>query len=267
MRVLPKYKARVLAIDPGLTVSGWAVLDAQSGGLLLCGTTRPPGPSIKLETRLEVFQSLASSLFSRLALTQLDAVVCEAAAPLVLNPASAEKVERVRSTWESVARANSVPVLERVNPRTIQTQMLGLRGAQAIRADVKRIARSVAQHIFGQSTLGFVELEHGREWEEGRLAIADLTQDAIDALLLGSYAVTLIKRGELEVQSGLLGDIGVRSTRRGSFVSPQTDATDLSAAYGLGRSRRSGQTPTSGRGLRWTAEQLRQVGKGRREPR
>lgn len=172
-------KKRLLAVDPGLTSTGWALFSfsKRSAELEAVGNIRPPGPSLPLESRIEALQKQISQLFLELGLGELDLLVCEDAAPLVKNPNSAAKVERVRGTFETLARAAGLCVPGRVNPRTIQSEIMGLRGAQLPRAQVKEVAAKTVLNLFPVFS-----------------SSDELNQDAIDAILVGSYSCGLIER-------------------------------------------------------------------------
>lgn len=143
--------------------------------------------------RLLHLQDTVTEVICGLRMQSGDLLVCEGPAPLVLNPSSALKVERVRGIFESVARAQQLQVLGRINPRTVQTELLGMRGKQLARAEVKTWARQTAERIFGAS-LDELPLYGARR--KGR----DLPQDVIDALLIGSVAAS-------RVQLSLTGNI------------------------------------------------------------
>jgi hypothetical protein len=66
-------------------------------------------------------------------------MVCEAATT-VRDPHNALKVETVRAMFESVARGRLVGVPGRINPRSVQFEVMGLSGKQLPRAEVKDMA-------------------------------------------------------------------------------------------------------------------------------
>lgn len=168
------YSKRLLAVDPSLTCTGWAVFDIKSQIPTEFSIIRPPGPRISLSERYDWLQSKIEGIYERLALGEEDFLVCEGPAPLVKNPESSLRVERVRSIFEAVGRMYGVKVLSRLNPRTVQTEILGLRGKQIPRAEVKKLARSTALQVFpGINNAGEKKL----------------SQDVVDAILVGMLAV------------------------------------------------------------------------------
>ena len=140
------------------------------------GVVSPPGPGHALEYRLAVLQESVADIFGNFSLDESDILVCEGPAPLVKNPISSLKVERVRSIFEAVARTRGVTVPGRLNPRTVQTELLGMRGKQLERKDVKAWAREVAARLYGD----LISQEK------------KLSQDIVDALLIGSLAVARV---------------------------------------------------------------------------
>ena len=176
----------LFAVDPSLSSSGWALFSLADGAPLAAGLLKPPGVSAGMPQRLLELQQSIDALFRRFRMGGGDYLVCEGPAPLVLNPSSAVKVERVRGIFETVARSHSVQVPGRLNPRTLQTELLGMSGKQAARGVVKASARSVAANIFG------VHLEriplYGLKRE-----VQELPQDIVDALLIGVLAHSRIR--------------------------------------------------------------------------
>lgn len=168
---------RLIAVDPSLTASGWALFSLESGAPECWGVLAPPGAAHSLEYRLTCLQKSVADIFDRHALDERDVLVCEGPAPLVKNPLSSLKVERVRSIFEAVARARGVLVPGRLNPRTVQTELLGMRGKQLERKQVKAWAREVAVRLYG-NVLN---------------SAPRVSQDIIDALLIGSLAVSRVQ--------------------------------------------------------------------------
>lgn len=147
----------LVAVDPSLTASGWAVFSLARGTPCAVGVIEPPGPSLHLADRMSALQQKVDRTFRALALGEGDILVCEGPAPLVLNPQSALKVEGVRGVFETVARSLGLTVPGRVNPRTVQTELLGMRGPQLARSTVKEWARGTAERLYGEE---LVELFH-----------------------------------------------------------------------------------------------------------
>ena len=188
----------LIAIDPSLTASGWALFDLENGQPLALGLISPPGPEANLSRRLEELQREVSSLFLELALGAGDILVCEGPAPLVLNPDSAVKVEQVRSIFESVARTSRMLVPGRINPRTVQTEILSIKGRQLERRVVKACAREAVKKLYGPLLPG-LKIRCASRRKKGTLP-----QDIVDALLIGSLAVSrcqLARKLALEVDS------------------------------------------------------------------
>ncbi len=174
---------RLIAIDPSLTCTGWVVFDVESQRPTYCSVFRPPGTEVALSERYDWLQSEVMRAFDQQALGPGDFLVCEGPAPLVKNPESALRVERVRSIFEAVGRLNGVKVLQRLNPRTVQTEILGLRGKQLARDQVKSIARSTVLQVFPEFTND-----------------KKLSQDVVDALLIGMLAVSKV---QIHVRTGM----------------------------------------------------------------
>lgn len=169
---------RVIAIDPSLTQSGWAVFDVHRQNATAWGVISSMPASIPLVDRLNDLQSKISKLFSDMGLSSNDFLVCEGPAPISLNPSSSIKVEQVRGIFETLARCNGVKVLSRLNPRTVQNEILGLKGKQLPRQEVKQVARQVLLQLYADRKSEFMNLQ----------------QDVIDALLIGTLAQSRISQ-------------------------------------------------------------------------
>lgn len=189
-------KEKLLAIDPSLTASGWALFSlgndgspsAQSAAAthrlpLAVGVICPPGPEVEMSRRLASLQTQVEQLISKLHMSKGDFLVCEGPAPIVLNPDSAIKVERVRGIFETVARSFGLVVPGRINPRTVQSELLGMRGKQLSRSAVKEWARHTAQVLFGPQ-LASCPINGLRQGKR-RSGTPAMPQDIIDALLIG----------------------------------------------------------------------------------
>lgn len=172
---------RLLAIDPSLTASGWALFSLASGKPQQAGVIHPPKSSYPLSYRLKKLQEEVEALLSELSFASSDILVCEAAATIIRNPLSAMKVERVRGIFETVARSNGCIVPGRINPRTVQSELLGMSGQQLPRKVVKEQARIVAEKLFPQIVTSKDKNK------------AKLPQDVIDALLIGEVALGRIR--------------------------------------------------------------------------
>lgn len=178
----------LFAVDPSLTCSGWALFDLKTSKPLATGIVLPPPATFSLEYRINFLQGEIKRIFIGMNLDKRDYLVCEGPAPLVLNPDSALKVERVRGVFEAVARENNLNVVGRLNPRTVQTELLGFKGKQIERKEVKKIAKQVALNLFSS----FLSSK------------SKVTQDEIDALLIGALASSKIK---MAVSSKLSPDV------------------------------------------------------------
>lgn len=213
-QILTKIEGgRLLGIDPSLTQSGWALFSLESEDPLEWGVLKPEEKTAPLSERLLSLHRSVEELFNHFKINHTDYLVCEGPAPVSLNPSSSIKVEQVRGIFEGIARTRGAIVPGRLNPRTLQSELLGLRGKQAPRDEVKRIARAVLAQMFSKRvSIG--------------LDIATISQDAVDAILIGVLARSKIQYGLL---SGAI----------------------LSSLFEGGGSR------NSGRRLRWTEKNLK----------
>lgn len=176
---------KLIAIDPSLTASGWALFDLESARPIQYGLIRPPGTELGLSARYEWLQQQVTILLSEIRVSPKDYLICEGPAPLVKNPESALRVERVRSIFEAVGRMRQMIIVDRLNPRTVQSELLGLRGAQLKRDVVKGIAREAVLRMFER------ELSDAKE---------KLSQDIVDALLVGALATS---RVQMHIKTGV----------------------------------------------------------------
>ncbi len=165
----------LIAVDPSLTASGWAAFDISSSKPLAAGVLSPPGPEQALHRRLQNLHEKVQALFSRLSFGKGDILICEGPAPLIKNPQSALKVEQVRGIFECAAREIGAIVPGRINPRTVQSELLSLSGKQLPRIEVKRTARATALQLYGNY-----------------LKDEKTSQDICDALLVGTLALSRI---------------------------------------------------------------------------
>lgn len=187
----PNKIKRVLAVDPSLTCSGWALLNCNSSNdnsIIAVGQIKSLSPSFSLSDRLLDLQHRILSLFEKLKLGSSDAVICESPTT-VIDPSAAFKVEQVRCIYEVLARSLEIWVPGRINPRSIHRELLGMKGAQLKRSFVKQSAVTTVKMLFGSqlSAIGFPVNE------------SDLAkkQDIVDALLLGSYATTKLQESKI----------------------------------------------------------------------
>jgi Holliday junction resolvasome RuvABC endonuclease subunit len=198
----------LLAVDPSLTCSGWALLSIREGDVLAVGKVRSAPPSVPLATRLERLQGAIKKVVSDLALGDRDVLVCEAPTTMK-DPHNAIKVEQVRGLFESTGRNRGVVVPGRVNPRSVQFEVMGLTGKQVARAEVKAAAVRTVQYLYAPA-LRRLGLE---------TTVEDLTkhQDIVDAMLIGRFAVLRIQ-GALDARQSLESVFDTQSRQqRGSW--------------------------------------------------
>jgi Holliday junction resolvasome RuvABC endonuclease subunit len=183
----------LMAIDPSLTCSGWALLSVPDGGVIAVGKIKSDPPSIPLATRLEKLQDRISSVLANLTLGPSDVLVCEAPTTMK-DPHNAIKVEQVRGLFESAGRSRGVSVPGRVNPRSVQYEVMGLKGKQLVRAEVKASAVRTVQYLYAAELrrLGI---------DSGETALSK-HQDIVDAILIGRFALLKVK-GAVDTRQSL----------------------------------------------------------------
>jgi Holliday junction resolvasome RuvABC endonuclease subunit len=179
----PRY---LLAVDPSLTCSGWALFDLRSERLCGVGKVMSLPASLSLSIRLADLQSKITTLFSQLTLANNDVLVCEGETTM-RDPRAVIKVEQVRSIFESVGRAGKVIVPGRVNPRSVQSELMGFRGRQVKREVVKATARQLVETLYADR---LKELQFCME-----LHMLERHQDIVDAILVGRLALLRLKAG------------------------------------------------------------------------
>ena len=172
---MSKYRC-LLSIDPSLTCSGWALFSVAGGGIKAVGKVKADKPSIPLATRLEKLQTTISKMIEGLGLGAGDLLVCEAPTTMK-DPHNAIKVEQVRGLFESLGRQRGVHVPGRINPRTVQYEIMGLKGKQLPRPEVKAAAVRTVEFLYADELqkLGLSELKKH--------------QDIVDAILIGRQAL------------------------------------------------------------------------------
>jgi Holliday junction resolvasome RuvABC endonuclease subunit len=200
----------LLAVDPSLTCTGWAAFALPRGVLYGVGKVRSIPAAFPLAKRLEDLQRQIAGLFESLNLSSGDILICEAETTM-RDPRAAFKVERVRGIFESLARSRSVCVPGRLNPRTVQYEVMGLGGRQPERKSVKEAAVRVVSSVYSSQLkkLGF-------DVSEDNLR---RNQDIVDAILVGSLGTTKIIAAEqagmaLERAFQLDTDLKYRGRRR-----------------------------------------------------
>jgi Holliday junction resolvasome RuvABC endonuclease subunit len=183
----------LMAVDPSLTCSGWALLSIPAGEVLAVGKIKAAPPSIPMATRLERLQTSIKKVIANLSLGGADVLVCEAPTTMK-DPHNTIKVEQVRGLFESSGRNQGVAVPGRVNPRSVQYEVMGLTGKQAGRIEVKAAAVRTVQYLYAPT------LERlGIETSDAALK---KHQDIVDAILIGRFAVLKIQ-GAIESRQTL----------------------------------------------------------------
>jgi Holliday junction resolvasome RuvABC endonuclease subunit len=194
----------LLAVDPSLTCSGWALFSVTDGRITAVGKVRSDPPRFAMGERLRVLQERIEEVLRRLNLGQRDILVCEAATT-IKDPHNALKVENVRSIFESVARTRAVTVPGRINPRSVHLDVMGLKGKQMPRVEVKRAALRTVQFLY-ESDLSRLGLDN---------ASLAKHQDIVDAVLIGRLALMRLKSaqdGSFPIES--MFSIGTLQNRR-----------------------------------------------------
>ena len=176
--------SRLLAIDPSLTCSGWALFDVLKQSIIGVGKIRSLKSSFELQHRYNDLQIKIANLFGSINLNSSDILVCEAPTTMI-DPRAAFKVEQVRGVFETLARQINVTVPGRVNPRTVQYELMGMRGKQLRREVVKQNAVLTVQKVYGHDlqAIGFSNSADNLKRH----------QDIVDAILVGSLAVSRVK--------------------------------------------------------------------------
>ncbi|NDC38860.1 MAG: hypothetical protein EBZ48_12555 [Proteobacteria bacterium] len=174
-------RQRLLAVDPSLTCSGWAFFDSKAGKVLAVGKIRSLSATIPLADRLVDLQNRIEAVMAKLKLGSRDTLICEAPTTM-RDPRAAIKVEQVRCIFEVLARTLHVQVPGRINPRTVHHELLGFRGRQVARPEVKRAAVQVVRQLFS------TELE-GIGFDPSAYNLSR-HQDIVDALLIGYIGLT-----------------------------------------------------------------------------
>lgn len=183
----------LMAVDPSLTCSGWALLSVPQGEVLAVGKIKAAPPSLPLATRLERLQGSIAKVLTNLSLGDLDVLVCEAPTTMK-DPHNAIKVEQVRGLFESAGRSRGVVVPGRVNPRSVQFEVMGLKGKQLARSEVKAAAVRTVQYLYAPALQRLGLEVTGDELKKH--------QDIVDAVLIGRYALMRIQ-GALDTRQPL----------------------------------------------------------------
>lgn len=190
MRQMQTYR-HLLAVDPSLTCSGWALFGVADGRIKAVGKIRAEKPSVPMSLRLEKLQASIASVLGALQLGARDLLVCEAPTTMK-DPHNAIKVEQVRGLFESLGRGRGAVVPGRINPRSVQYEVMGLRGKQIPRIEVKSAAVRTAAYLYAP------------DLERLGLTGLDKHQDIVDAVLIGRLALIHIeaaRNGSFPVES------------------------------------------------------------------
>ena len=171
---------RMFAVDPSLVCSGWALFSVRENRLLAVGKVRAKAASFPMAERLSSVQRDIDGLFAKLKLGGGDVLVCEAPTAMQ-DPHNVIKVEQVRGVFEALARQRGVRVPGRINPRSVQFEVMGLRGKQVSRTLVKDVALRTAIGLYPEE---LKRLGLPAEGEELRKH-----QDIVDAILVGRFAL------------------------------------------------------------------------------
>ncbi len=159
--------------------------------MLAVGKVKSLGASLPLPLRLQDLHKKISVILQQFELGEDDVLICESPTTMK-DPRAALKVEQVRVTFESLARSRGMLVPGRVNPRTVQYEIMGLRGKQLARNIVKETGVFVVQSLYADAlqNLGFAaSIAHLRQH-----------QDIVDALLIGRMGLI---RLEAATRSGM----------------------------------------------------------------
>ena len=173
----------ILAIDPSLTCSGWAVFRLRDEKLLGVGEIKSADCKRGLSYRLKDLQDKVFRMLQLLKLGNNDVLICEAPTT-VLDPSASIKVEQVRSLFEVLARSFGMEVPGRINPRSVQRELMGFGGSQQKREEVKQTACDTVKFLFAKDlqALGFA-VTPGNLMKH---------QDIVDAILIGKLAVSRV---------------------------------------------------------------------------
>lgn len=182
------YPRHLLAVDPSLTCSGWALFRVIDCTIIGVGNLRSLSAEHGLPDRLRDLQEKIGQTLERCDIGSSDVVVCEMQTTM-RDPHAATKVEQVRAIFEVLSRARGAQVPGRINPRTVHQELLGMRGPQRSRALVKPAAVQAARSLYGQQ-LGAIGFDSAP-------AHLSRNQDIVDAVLIGHLAVTRIRSAVL----------------------------------------------------------------------
>jgi len=178
---------KLLAIDPSLSCTGWALFSFSSGQLLGVGKIRSKPASYYLFERISDMQKRVETLLSEIDLKTGDFLICESATTM-RDPRAVVILEQIRGMFETLARMRGVTVPGRVNPRSVQYEILGLMGHQLERVVVKDSAVHGVEKLYTDmlKNLGF----------DTSLKNLKKNQDIVDAILIGHLALNRLLAAE-----------------------------------------------------------------------
>lgn len=168
--------SKVFSVDPSVSSLGWAIMQV-SGRLVDAGVLKYSSKNSICE-RIQFILREVNDLIQYYKLGPTDYCVLESSAGII-NPRSFLALERVRSSVEALAIIKGLRVIGRINPRSLQSKMLGLKKMEK-RDFVKSAIRS------------FVIQEFRSFFDGNRLDISRVEQDLFDAVILAYYFVKLI---------------------------------------------------------------------------
>jgi Holliday junction resolvasome RuvABC endonuclease subunit len=175
---------RLIAVDPSLTCSGWALFEVSGGALCGVGKLKSLGAGVPMAARLKDLQQRIMALMERFELSTSDVLICEEQTTM-RDPRAAFKVEQVRGIFEAVGRSRGLSVPGRLNPRSVQFEIMGLKGKQTKREMVKEAAVEVVRSLYGKSLLGM-------GFDTGATNLKR-NQDIVDAILVGALGLSRIQ--------------------------------------------------------------------------
>lgn len=174
---------KLLAVDPSITCSGWALFDVKSSTLMGVGKISPLSTEYTLSERLDDLHVKIEGVLSKLSLKNGDVMITESPTTMI-DPSATIKVEQVRSAFETIARSYGADVPGRINPRSVQYEVLGLKGKQTDRKSVKHIARVMVGKLYTKQLLNL-----GLPIDDSELI---KHQDIVDAILIGHLGLVRI---------------------------------------------------------------------------
>lgn len=199
---------KLLAIDPSLNSSGWALFDILKESVISVGTLKAMPSSVNYFKRISDIQDKVDKLLSSLEIGKGDVILVETATT-IKDPSATLKVEQVRTIFETLSRLRGAQVPGRINPRSIHYEILGLKGKQLARDSIKFAAVNVVSNLFSND---LERLELSKD-------TLSKNQDIVDALLIGSLGLVRINQAKCASKTleEVLVDNKIKS--RGAFWS------------------------------------------------